>query len=306
MYLVVPVDRRLVRLARAWANSEEQDRHQAAEESVRVSHARARALERIAGAAAPKPEESDDLLKRLARAEAGVAVPWRRVVRALEACDGGKLQKALIRLRLSRLSPRPEDRAAVVEVFRHDFDALTAAAQQTLWPIVLDVRREGTDRVVDLCERIEDLPQVSVSEPAHAQEHSLEVELPFLQEVLGDGFSLLPLVVGVASADSVAEVLERVWTELETLVVISSDLSHFLSYDQAARRDAETADRILELDASLATERACGAIPINGLLLAARRRGLTGRLLDLRNSGDTAGDRSRVVGYGAFEFGAPA
>ncbi len=158
----------------------------------------------------------------------------------------------------------------------------------------------------ELRERIEDLPQVTVSTQAHAQEHSLEVELPFLQEVLGDGFGLLPLVVGSASAESVAEVIDRVWTEPRTLLVISSDLSHFLTYDEAATTDAQTAERILALDGRITGERACGAIPINGLLVAARRRGLSGRLLDLRNSGDTAGDRQRVVGYGAFEFGAGA
>ena len=158
----------------------------------------------------------------------------------------------------------------------------------------------------ELRERVEDLSQVGVSARAHAEEHSLEVELPFLQEVFGDGFSLLPLVVGSTSAESVAEVLDRVWTDPRTLVVVSSDLSHFLTYDEATSIDSETAQRILSFDSRLSGERACGAIPINGLLLAARRRGLTGRLLDLRNSGDTAGDRSRVVGYGAFEFGAGA
>lgn len=156
-----------------------------------------------------------------------------------------------------------------------------------------------------LSERIRDLPAVQVSAAAHAQEHSLEVELPFLQEILGE-FALLPLVVGAASGESVAEVLERVWTGPETLVVISSDLSHFLTYDEAARMDGETAERILKLRSDLTGERACGATPINGLAIAARRRGLTGRLLDLRNSGDTAGGRDRVVGYGAFELGSAA
>lgn len=157
----------------------------------------------------------------------------------------------------------------------------------------------------ELCERVSDLPYLQVSYQAHAQEHSLEVELPFLQEILGE-FTLLPVVVGSASGESVAELLERVWTDPETLVVVSSDLSHFLAYDQAARLDADTANRVIDLRADLTGERACGAIPINGLLIAARRRSLSGKLLDLRNSGDTAGDRSRVVGYGAFEFGAPA
>ena len=153
----------------------------------------------------------------------------------------------------------------------------------------------------ELSELLLDLPSVVVDDRPHAQEHSLEVELPFLQEILGE-FELLPLVVGSASGEAVAEVLDRVWTEPETLVVISSDLSHFLDYDEATRVDSETARRVLDLRPDLTGDRACGAIPINGLLIAARKRGLVGKLLDLRNSGDTAGGRSRVVGYGAFEF----
>lgn len=154
----------------------------------------------------------------------------------------------------------------------------------------------------ELCDGLLELPQVSVNEAAHAREHSLEVELPFLQEALGE-FDLVPLVVGSALPESVAGVLDRLWSGPEVLVVISSDLSHYLGYDRAAEADRQTADRILERRADLSTEHACGAIPINGLLLAAERRGLSGRLLDLRSSGDTAGDRDRVVGYGAFEFG---
>lgn len=148
------------------------------------------------------------------------------------------------------------------------------------------------------------LAQVEVSPLAHAQEHSLEVHLPFLQSVLAD-FRLVPLAVGGASAEAVAQVLERLWGGGETLIVVSSDLSHFLSHAQATSKDAATAQAILHLDAHLDGEQACGAYPINGLLLAARRRGLAPHLLDLRNSGDTAGDRSRVVGYGAFAFTEP-
>ncbi len=155
------------------------------------------------------------------------------------------------------------------------------------------------------CARARTLPGVVTDDRAHAREHSLEVELPFLQQILSE-FELLPLVVGSASAADVASVIEELWTEPETLLVVSSDLSHFLDYDRARRIDRDTADRILRGDADLTPDRACGAIPINGLLLEARRRGLAGRLIDLRNSGDTAGDRQRVVGYGAFEFGAPA
>lgn len=148
---------------------------------------------------------------------------------------------------------------------------------------------------------IADLPQVVVSDAAHALEHSLEVQLPFLQTVLGD-FSLVPLAVGRATAAEVAQVLERLWGGDETLIVISSDLSHYLPYSEARQSDAASAKQILALDARLDHRHACGATPVNGLLLAARRHGLQARQIDLRNSGDTAGDKSRVVGYGAFSF----
>jgi AmmeMemoRadiSam system protein B len=150
------------------------------------------------------------------------------------------------------------------------------------------------------------MPQVRIQSEAHVREHSLEVELPFLQVLLGE-FDLVPLVVGEASAEEVAEVLERLWGGPETLLVISSDLSHYLSYEEARQIDRATADEILALGGPLDSRQACGARPVSGLLLAARRRGLVPELLDLRNSGDTAGDHSRVVGYGAFAFrGAPA
>ena len=150
-------------------------------------------------------------------------------------------------------------------------------------------------------ERLRALPFVEVSDRAHALEHSLEVHLPFLQAVLGP-FSLVPVVVGDASPAQAAQVFEAVWGGDETLIVVSSDLSHYLPYDSAQRRDRHTAEAILKLEDGLAPEEACGAAPINGLLRAARRHGLAPELVDLRNSGDTAGDRSRVVGYGAFAF----
>ena len=148
------------------------------------------------------------------------------------------------------------------------------------------------------------LTQVVVSEAAHAAEHSLEVQLPFLQRVLGD-FELVPLAVGHARPDEVAAVIERLWGGDETLIVISSDLSHYLSYDDARDRDRRTIQRVLRLDPDLDHEQACGATPLAGALIAARRHGLRPRLLDLRNSGDTAGDRRRVVGYAAVVFEAP-
>lgn len=150
---------------------------------------------------------------------------------------------------------------------------------------------------------IEHLPQVQVSDAAHAFEHSLEVQLPFLQSVL-DEFMLVPLAVGRASATQVAEVLECLWGGDETLLVISSDLSHYLPYGLARETDTATARQIVALGPPVDHQQACGATPVNGLLLAARRHRLRARLVDLRNSGDTAGDKSRVVGYGAFTFSA--
>ncbi len=146
-----------------------------------------------------------------------------------------------------------------------------------------------------------DLPQVVTSESVHAQEHSLEMQLPFLQRTLGK-FTLVPLAVGRASANDVVQVLDRLWGGGETLVVVSTDLSHYLAYDDARRIDRATADKVLALDAAIDHEEACGATPLAGALVAARARRLAPRLLDLRNSGDTAGDRRRVVGYCAAAF----
>ncbi|HEX5128679.1 MAG TPA: AmmeMemoRadiSam system protein B [Usitatibacter sp.] len=145
------------------------------------------------------------------------------------------------------------------------------------------------------------LPFVEESDRAHALEHSLEVHLPFLQAVLG-GFTLVPIVVGDASAEEVARLFEAAWGGDEALVVVSSDLSHYLPYEAARARDRNTVEAILRLEPRLDPEEACGAAPINGLLQVARRRGLRPELVDLRNSGDTAGDKDRVVGYAAFAF----
>jgi AmmeMemoRadiSam system protein B len=146
------------------------------------------------------------------------------------------------------------------------------------------------------------LAQVRVLDAAHAEEHSLEVQLPFLQEILG-AFRLLPLVAGDATADEVAEVIEAVWGGEETLVLVSSDLSHYYDYGTARALDEATTRAIEALHPdALGEESACGRVPVRGLLLAARRRALAARTLDLRSSGDTAGDRRRVVGYGAYAF----
>jgi len=146
---------------------------------------------------------------------------------------------------------------------------------------------------------IEYLPQVSRSAPAHALEHSLEVQLPFLQRSLDD-FTLLPLAVGDATSEEVAEVLAATWNGEETLILISSDLSHFHPYAEAQTIDQATAESIRHLQPPIHHEQACGATPVNGLLGIAAQKSMICRQLDLRSSGDTAGDKQRVVGYGSF------
>jgi predicted class III extradiol MEMO1 family dioxygenase len=144
--------------------------------------------------------------------------------------------------------------------------------------------------------------RVRLMDAAHAREHSLEVHLPFLQRLLGQ-FELIPLVAGDASAAEVAEVLERLWGGEETLIVISSDLSHYHDYVTAQGMDRHTSRAIEALAPDeIAYDDACGRIPVNGLLTVARRHGLHAETVDLRNSGDTAGPRDQVVGYGAYVF----
>ena len=151
-------------------------------------------------------------------------------------------------------------------------------------------------------ESLRDLPQVVFDDHPHAGEHSLEVQLPFLQRALGDVL-LVPLVVGAATAEQVGEVLDRLWGGDETRIVISSDLSHYHDYETARRHDRATTEAIERLDPQgLDEDSACGRVPLRGLLASARRRGLHARTLDLRNSGDTAGGKDRVVGYGAYVF----
>jgi AmmeMemoRadiSam system protein B len=147
------------------------------------------------------------------------------------------------------------------------------------------------------------LPQVVMADAPHAPEHCLEVQIPFLQVVLG-AFGIVPLVVGRVRPGEVAAVLRRLWGGGETLIVVSSDLSHYLDYETARRRDARTAAAIEALEVSgLGPEDACGYLPIAGLVQTARDRAMTVTRLDLRSSGDTAGPRDGVVGYGAWAFG---
>jgi AmmeMemoRadiSam system protein B len=148
-------------------------------------------------------------------------------------------------------------------------------------------------------EALAGLPQIVASPLAHAREHSLEVELPFLQAIAPRA-KVVPLVSSTASPAELGRVLESLWGGPETLIVISSDLSHYLDYRAGRALDTRTAARIVALDQDLAGEEACGAVGINALAYVARRKGLTAELVDLRSSGDTAGPRDEVVGYGAF------
>ncbi|MBO9492799.1 AmmeMemoRadiSam system protein B [Thalassotalea sp. G20_0] len=152
---------------------------------------------------------------------------------------------------------------------------------------------------IDAMEELKQFSQVETVDEAHTHEHSLEVQCPFLQECLDD-FKLIPIVVGDTSPIAVAEVIEHLWGEEETLMIISSDLSHYHTYEEACYRDNQTVKAIEQLSCNLTGGQACGCYPLNGMLKVAQHRGMDVITLDVRNSGDTAGDKSRVVGYGAF------
>lgn len=171
-----------------------------------------------------------------------------------------------------------------------------AASSATEWATPLGTVPLDQEAIRDLAT----LPQVEIDDTAHAPEHSLEVQLPFLQTVLEE-FTLVPLVVGEATSEEVAEVLERFASDPDTIMVISSDLSHYFDYQLARSLDQETA-RAIERLQPLRLSQACGQRAINGLLVVAQRQGWRARTVDLRNSGDTAGPPDQVVGYGAWLF----
>ncbi len=190
----------------------------------------------------------------------------------------------------------------VVVIGPAHYVALRGIAVPTVDAFETPLGRVPVDR--DARAAIADLPFVVEADAPHVPEHALEVELPFLQMLLG-AFAVVPLVVGAAAPNDVAEVLRRLWGGAETLVVISSDLSHYHDYDTARRLDAATAAAIERGDwGQLGSDNACGFLPIAGLLVEALRRGLAAQRLSLCNSGDTAGGRDRVVGYGAWSFAA--
>lgn len=192
----------------------------------------------------------------------------------------------------------------VVVIGPAHFVALRGIAVPTVEAFETPLGRIPLDR--DALATIADLPCVVEADAPHAPEHAVEVELPFLQALLGP-FALLPLVVGGASPREVADVLRRLWGGPQTLLVISSDLSHYHDYHTARRLDAATAAAIERGDwEQLRSGSACGRLPIAGLLHETVRRGVAAQRLALCNSGDTAGDHDRVVGYGAWAFAEPA
>jgi MEMO1 family protein len=200
------------------------------------------------------------------------------------------------RLALSRETTR---RVVLLGPSHYVSFAGVAATSATAFVTPLGAVPVDATAVRDLCSR---LPQVSVRDEAHAREHSLEVHLPFLQMVLAD-FKIIPLVAGDATDEEVGEVIDALWGGQETRVVISSDLSHYHDTARARELDSATAHAIEALrPQDIGEEQACGRLPIGGLLQAAQRHGLRAGTVDLRNSGDTAGPRDEVVGYGAFAF----
>ncbi len=234
------------------------------------------------------------VLSFLARAAPGLVVP-----KALIAPHAGYIYSGPVAASAyAQLKPVKQVIQRVVLLgpsHRLPFSGLAVSAAATFATPLGDI---AVDR--EAVESIQELRQVQVLEAAHAMEHSLEVHLPFLQLALAE-FRLVPLVVGDATPAEVAEVIEFLWGGRETLIVVSTDLSHYHDYETARRIDEQTSARIESLVCpDIEPEQACGCRPVNGLIQAATRRKLHATLLDLRNSGDTAGPRDRVVGYGAY------
>lgn len=183
----------------------------------------------------------------------------------------------------------PAHRVAVVGIAASSADAFATPLG------LVPVDRQATD---SLCEQFD---FVNMSDEAHAPEHGVEAHLPFCQALFQD-FSIVPLAMGQVSPQQVAQVLDTLWDE-QTLIAVSSDLSHFYSYDDARALDAATCKAIEQLQPhDIAPEQACGRPAVQAILTMAEQHHLTPTTLDLRNSGDTAGPRHQVVGYGAWAF----
>ncbi len=233
----------------------------------------------------------------LAEADAAAAVPPKVVIapHAGYVYSGPVAARAYARLRSLRGRVA---RTVVIGPAHHHRVTGLAVSSASAFETPLGRISLATEAIKELAE----LPQVEVADLPHAPEHAIEVQLPFLQVVLED-FCLVPLLVGGATPEAVREVLDRLWDGPETVIIVSSDLSHYQSYAAASARDSRTAEAIEALAVeALGPEEACGHLAIRGLLALAAQRELTVERLDLRNSGDTAGPRDHVVGYGAWAF----
>lgn len=249
------------------------------------------------------PAELNGLLQDLLAAvpTSADAVPPKAII----APHAGYVYSGAVAARVyARLKPLAGKVTRVVllgPAHRYPVEGLAATAAEAWHTPLGDVPVDQ-----DALARIADLPGVHTFDRAFDGEHSLEVHLPFLRSVLGEGFAVVPLVVGRATPDDVARVLDALWGGPETLIVISSDLSHFHDYDTCRAIDTETTAAIERLDETALTyDRACGRMPIAGLLVAARQRRMAIETIDVRNSGDTAGPRDRVVGYGTWALTEP-
>jgi AmmeMemoRadiSam system protein B len=249
------------------------------------------------------PGDPHRLEAKVGRLLSQVPPSGRAAPKALIAPHAGYVYSgAVAAAAFAQLRARADAITRVVVIGPAHYVPLRGIALSTAQAFATPLGRVAVDR--DALAALADLPFVSTMDAAHAPEHALEVELPFLQRVL-PRFTLVPLLVGGGTPQEVGAVLARLWGGEETLIVVSSDLSHFHEYETARWRDAATAQRIEAGDwARLGPDDACGRLAIAGLLIEAARHGLAAQRLALCNSGDTAGPRHEVVGYGAWAFSA--
>ncbi len=248
------------------------------------------------------PEELRNLVKDLL---AEVSPPEQPAPKAIIAPHAGYLYSGPIAaVAHAQLAPARDVIRRIVLLGPSHYVAFEGLAASSAEAFATPLGNVALD--LEANQQVRALPRVRELDEAHAREHALEVQLPFLQTVLGE-FAIVPLVVGDAAPEDIAAVLDALWAGPETRFVISSDLSHYQDLQTAHRLDSATARAIETMKpADLAEERACGRLPIQGLLQSARHHGLAARTLDLRTSGDTAGPRDQVVGYGAFAFHEPS
>ena len=247
------------------------------------------------------PAEPAQLLRQLEACRAGAKPPASLgVPKAIIVPHAGYIYSGAIAASAYELLKPARERITRVVLFgpshRVAFRGMAVSTAQA-WASPLGAVPLDRESIANLIGRI---PMLGELETAHTQEHCLEVHLPFLQQVL-NRFQIVPVVIGEATSEEVATLLDALWDGPETLIVVSTDLSHYLDYPAAQAVDGRTVAAIEDLDpAAVGRDQACGRVPLGGLLLAAKRRGMTITTLDVRNSGDTAGSKDRVVGYGAW------